>query len=367
MTLLPILLLLIAPAHADVAQSSVDSARAKYGWPGLIVGALDSESKFTGSGSGVKHLGQSARMSASDRFPIGSATKTFTAMLMMQLLEDPASGVTLQSKLPELLPAGFPMHAQYKSVTLEMLMNHLAGLPGESTKVSSLVGSRATRLDLAKALLAKTWPYPVGKSHYSTFGFEVVGTILEHKTGQTWETLLETKLVKPLGLDCGTGFKSGQDPIWGHDLDEHPPAPMNPERPGTFLSPLMNPGAGVFCTAESLLRALEYQGKGYLDVLAGLPAPRDTRVFRSNESFARLFFVPKGQKNLYSLGVWSLMGETSDPKSWKRACHYGADAGMSIVACWDKSKRNTVVAFSNTWSGNTDAGLEAIVAATFGK
>lgn len=128
------------------------------------------------------------------QYRVGSITKTFTAVLVLQLrdagllgLDDPVS-----AHLPD-APKGDP--------TIRRLLSHLSGLqrePAGEVWESLVVPAREELFDnLARAAFVLP---PHRRWHYSNLAYAVLGEVVARRTGGSWEEALSARLLSPLGL-----------------------------------------------------------------------------------------------------------------------------------------------------------------------
>ena len=156
-------------------------------------------------------------------FRLGSISKTFTWILLMQQVE--AGRMDLQAPVDTYLPVALRTGPGKfgQPIRLINLMDHS---PGFEDKIFGVLFKR----DLAKVQPLDTWlattrperVRPPGQvSSYSNYGAGLAGSALAHTTGMPFETLAETRIINPLGL-AHTTFR---EPHPGRpDL----PAPMAP-------------------------------------------------------------------------------------------------------------------------------------------
>lgn len=132
------------------------------------------------------------------KFNIGSMNKTFTKLVILQLLEE--DKLSLSDKLGKYLP-GFPKLAA-KNIKIEHLLNHSSGYGdylGRDFFNSSI--SQKTIKALVKRI--KKMPLlfePGSEQEYSNSGYILLGAIIEKITGQTYHQNVKERIVKPLGL-----------------------------------------------------------------------------------------------------------------------------------------------------------------------
>ncbi len=142
---------------------------------------------------GVADVPSGRRASPDDVYRIGSITKTFTAVLVMQLVAD--GRIELDAPLRTYLPEA-PV-----GPSVRMALSHLTGLqrepPGEIWESmeppsrEELIGG----LEDAELVLR-----PGEQWHYSNLVFALLGEIVMRTGGAPYEELLQRRILGPLGL-----------------------------------------------------------------------------------------------------------------------------------------------------------------------
>jgi D-alanyl-D-alanine carboxypeptidase len=141
---------------------------------------------------------------ASVRFRIGSITKTFTATIVLQLVQE--RKVSLDAPLTRYLPwAG----AKAKPISIRDLLDHRSGLADYTTFplwVAKADRSASTRpravltFALAQPLLFR----PGHVWRYSSSNYVALGLVIEAVTKHTYAQELEQRILRPLRLDATT-------------------------------------------------------------------------------------------------------------------------------------------------------------------
>lgn len=163
------------------------------------------------------------------RYEIGSASKTFTGLLLAQLIRrglltggEPAAACLDPGRRPDPAP-----------VTLAHLITHTAGLPALPADfyVRALPAWRTNPYGRYPAervtdafLRHRPRHRPGTRWQYSNFGVAVLGHAMAAATGTAWEELLGARVLRPLGLS-GTAL-AAQDPktdAVGHGKDGRTP------------------------------------------------------------------------------------------------------------------------------------------------
>lgn len=135
------------------------------------------------------------------KFRIGSITKQFTSMLVMQQV---AKGtIKLDGHIPDYLP-----HYRKDTgakVAIHNLLNHTSGIPSYTDDPKFL--SEISRMyyapdDFIKKYCSGDLQFePGSKFHYDNSGYFILGAILEHVTGKKYEELLRENIFAPLGMN----------------------------------------------------------------------------------------------------------------------------------------------------------------------
>ena len=151
-------------------------------------------------------------------FRIGSITKTFTSLAIMQLVERGQVDIDadIQTYLPGFSPinpfAGRDSGPFGPQVTLRKLMSHTAGIVREPKSGHYLDAHRPpleeTVAELAQSTL-KQDP-SAGTMHYSNAGIAVVGLVIEKVSGLSYADYVHAHIMGPLGMkDTSAGMAPG--------------------------------------------------------------------------------------------------------------------------------------------------------------
>jgi D-alanyl-D-alanine carboxypeptidase len=135
------------------------------------------------------------------RFRIGSMTKTFTAVVALQLAAEHRLDLdqTVQHYLPELLPAGT------RPITVRQALNFTSGINHISVPNKDPSWFLAHRFDVwAKgSQLAVDEPLafePGTMQRYGNADYIVAGLLIEKVTGRSWDSQIQRRIIDRLGL-----------------------------------------------------------------------------------------------------------------------------------------------------------------------
>jgi CubicO group peptidase (beta-lactamase class C family) len=132
-------------------------------------------------------------------FQIGSITKVYTTTLVMQLVEE--GRIELDAPAVTYLPGlRFGDAALTPSVTIRHLLTHTSGVDGDFFEDFGRGDDCVEKYVAACEGLAFLFP-PGQMWSYSNAGFVVLGRIIEVLTGHSWDHILRSRLLEPLGVE----------------------------------------------------------------------------------------------------------------------------------------------------------------------
>ncbi|MCK6453387.1 MAG: beta-lactamase family protein [Alphaproteobacteria bacterium] len=239
--------LLLAPAasaaerlHGKSLDAALQPYLARHGLPALAA-AVAVKGRIVASGAvGTRRAGTNIPVAIDDRFHLGSNTKAMTSLLAAMLVEEGALGwgATVGERFPELGKAFAPDVA---GITLEQLLSHTSGIPGDNAAQEKLLAESyeqdALNLDelrywVAERLVALPLKSKPGERfEYANMGYLLASAMLERAAGRTWEEMIVERIFAPLGLrtaGLGPQARPGRvDAPLGHVAREGaPPKPM---------------------------------------------------------------------------------------------------------------------------------------------
>ena len=135
-----------------------------------------------------------------ERFRIGSITKTFTATIVLQLVQE--GKLRLDAPLSRYLAWAGP---KARSVTIRDLLDHRSGLANYTDDPAWLAKADASRntrpRDVLLHALAQPFVFrPRTSWAYSNTNYVALGLVIETVTGHSYAYELERRIVAPLGL-----------------------------------------------------------------------------------------------------------------------------------------------------------------------
>jgi CubicO group peptidase (beta-lactamase class C family) len=237
----------------------LEAVRTKHDLPGLAVVVVKAGQVCDRGAAGVRKAGDETPVTTSDKFHIGSCTKSMTATLAGMVIDEGKLkwDTTVVDVFPEWKGK---IHKDLQKVTVEQLLQNRGGLatepPGAAWRMAWLEKGSVVdqRRDLLTAVLAeKPAADPGSKMIYSNQGYTLVGAMLEKIDKQPWEQVIERRLFKPLKMDtAGFGFpgsKGKVDEPWGHTRTGDKNKPSQSDNP-----PAIGPAGRVHCSLDDLAK-----------------------------------------------------------------------------------------------------------------
>jgi serine-type D-Ala-D-Ala carboxypeptidase/endopeptidase len=171
---------------------------------GLVVGVVDEH------GPRVVHYGKldngtDADVDGDTLFEIGSITKVFTTLLLQDMVE--RGEMRLDDPVQNYLPDSVKMPTyQGKQITLLHLATHTSSLPREVNNLTPeswrnpgagyTIGQLYDFLSRCRLQRA-----PGTRQEYSNLGVALLGYVIALKAGKDYETLVQERICRPLGMD----------------------------------------------------------------------------------------------------------------------------------------------------------------------
>jgi len=196
------------------------------GLPGVSVALANKEGILWSGTDGYSNLETSEPMTPEIRFCIGSITKTFVAVVILQLVDE--NQLHLDKTALDYLCEGTPEYqavekvANTQTATLRHLLSHQSGIPTWEFSPEWITSGRGKDLDPNKVwtktetltYLTKTPAVcqPGEKFSYSNTNYTILGLVIESVTGQEFHEQIRTRVLKPLLLEGSSYLDSFEAP-----------------------------------------------------------------------------------------------------------------------------------------------------------
>jgi D-alanyl-D-alanine carboxypeptidase len=189
----------------------VSEALEKDGIPGAIVGAWVPGRGEWVTATGTADCATGEEMKEGMLMRIGSITKSFTATLILQLVDE---GLLA---LDEALADYIPWVEHSRNITLRMLLNHTSGIVDDYQDPDFMDIASADPLyrwrpeELVRASLGSDPDAVLGEDYnYSNTNYVLLGMVVEEVTGKKLAQAMQEYIFGPLGL-AATVFPAGPE------------------------------------------------------------------------------------------------------------------------------------------------------------
>jgi D-alanyl-D-alanine carboxypeptidase len=322
------------PAGGRTPLRQIATQLVRDGAPGSVVVVRTS----TGTRRASRGFGQrdpSVAMRATDRFRVGSVTKTFVATVVLQLVAEGKLGLDdpVDRRLPGLLPDG-------GSITIRELLNHTSGLfdySDDDAWTGQVIAQPDRRWSPRELVAIATSHAPLfapGTSwRYSNTNYVVLGLVVEAVTGSTLGDQLRSRVFEPLGLTA-TSFPT-ETAIEGAHAHGYVGSGTLPWLPSTTLidaTTLVSPTGGW--AAGALLSNADDLTRFYTALLGGRLVRADLLAAMRSTSPAT-----RGTPWNYGLGLMQFQttcgrayGHLGDTPGYRTAVYAKADGRRVAVA-----------------------------------
>ncbi|WP_033440496.1 serine hydrolase domain-containing protein [Saccharothrix sp. NRRL B-16314] len=198
-----------APPAAVAAQDDhattkavLDRYQAQAG-PGVAVHAGDEAEAWTLS-SGTAKIGQNRPITSTEHFRIGSQTKTFTAAVVLQLVDE--GRVVLDAPIGQHLPGVLTGNYDGDVITVRQLLQHTSGMVRDVRDAAANPDGSYALAELVRSAMDEPAQFAPGAGFgYSNVGYLVLGLLIERVTGRSARDAITERVITPLGL-TGTSF-----------------------------------------------------------------------------------------------------------------------------------------------------------------
>jgi D-alanyl-D-alanine carboxypeptidase len=299
--------------------------------PGVALALTDRGHLLHVATYGLADIADRVPVTPATLFEIGSISKSFTAIALLQLRE--AGRVDLHAPVTKYLP-WFHVRSSYEPITLHHLLSHTAAIiMGTDFTTEARYEVWALRDTDATAPPGTTF-------HYSSVGYKALGLVLEELAGRTYGQIIQERILDPLGMaatvpvithEARRRMVTGYEPLY----DDRPYHPGQPLAPATWFETGTADGSIAATAADMAVYLRMLLNRGQVPQVCilteesfGLMTQRIIRLPGSSESPASFYG--------YGLDVGQDGGHTIIGHEGGMVGHYSAmladlDDGLGVV------------------------------------
>ncbi|MDZ3832112.1 MAG: serine hydrolase domain-containing protein [Sphingopyxis sp.] len=204
------------PSPADIAQRLLDHIRETSGVPGMAAAVWKDGAILWEGQSGLRDIEQQRPVTPDTLFRLASVSKLFAATAAAKLAEEGRLDLDapVQAQLPW-LQNGWP------AITPRQLAAHLSGLP-HYQPVDAARGSEHYATGRAAVAIFSNRPLltPPGDAYrYSSWGYTLLGTLVEERAGIAFTDYVRTRLVPGLAIQADATDSGRTDVSHAYEFD----------------------------------------------------------------------------------------------------------------------------------------------------
>lgn len=325
---------------SDELKANISERVKKAEFPGISIAVFNAEGTAYYN-KGKMEFGGSAEVSESTLYEIGSITKTFTAILLADQVQQ--GKMNLDDPIAKYLPENLDIPTRKETeITLRHLATHTSGLPRLPANMSPADMSNPyadyTYEQMYEFIDGYSLKRTPGFSYlYSNYAVGLLGHLLERHSGKSYEELVKEVIAEPLGMS-NTVLALSDEQKRNFASGHRGTVPVS----AWDLNTLAGAG-GLRSNTVDMVRYIK-ANMGFIDteLRAALDLSHETAIV--------------SERNEQSLAlIWVYMND--DPNIlW----HNGGTGGFRTFAGFNKKTGVGVVVLTNSTSGADDIGLHVL-------
>ncbi len=183
----------------SAVEQMIETEMKNQSLPAVSIALVDDQQVVWAHGMGLADSARKVAATAATVYRVGSVSKLFTDMAIMQLMEK--GEIDLDAPITRYLPDFHPKNPFPGQITLRELMSHRSGLVREPPLGHYFDATDPTLKATVRSLNATTLVYPPGKhTKYSNAAIAVVGYLLQEHYGQPFPGYVRDAVLRPLGM-----------------------------------------------------------------------------------------------------------------------------------------------------------------------
>lgn len=189
--------------------------------PGAAVMIIHNKQVIYQKGFGLANVEENIKVSAISNFRLASISKQFTAMAVLQLIEQ--GKLSLDLTINEIFPE-FPTHG--KTISIKDLLRHTSGLIDYESLVPEEQTEQVSDLDVLNMMMKQEAAYfPAGEKYqYSNSAYAMLAIIVEKISSQTFSDYLQQHIFNPAKMQSSLAYDKSRHTIenraYGYSIGE---------------------------------------------------------------------------------------------------------------------------------------------------
>lgn len=331
-----------SPANAQIAsiESFLDEAMPASRAPGMAYAVVENGTIRSGA-RGEALLGSGEAVTPDTPFLIGSISKSFTALAIMQLAE--AGQISLDD--PVSLHLAAFRDRPSGAITIRQLLSHTSGystMQGNDRHLDEAGGADELAREVERSAQTTPANAPGTVFAYSNANYRILGRVIEAVSGTDYASYINRQILEPLGM-TNSFVSDGQ--TYPQMAAGHTPwfLTKRPFDPGVTHR-VNAPAGGVIASANDLALYLAMMMNGEDDIVSA--AAKEVMMRSAGEASPN-----------YGLG-WMVIN------AGESAYHTGTSPGVETLATMVPSQQKGAVVLVNAGSGFGIGETEALIGGT---
>ncbi|WP_262391226.1 serine hydrolase [Nocardiopsis sp. CNR-923] len=294
--------------------------------PGAAVAVTRGTEVVRTAGYGTDSRGEP--MTADTPMGVASVSKSFTALAVMQLVED--GEVALDDPVVEHLPEFTTADPRSDDITVRQLLTHTSGMADSTFDEKAAPVSADLAGAVARSADAGLAAAPGAEEHYHNPNYQVAARLVEVVSGRPFAEFLDERTFTPLGMD-GTVTVDSAERVFAAGVARGHIVALGRAVPIVEPESYLNGSSGMVTTAADMARWLIAQNNGGAGANGAracrrrASTPRTRRSTRTGWARARLWAGTPGKHR--RARRWSRTAASSSPTRPTRRCCPRAGTG----------------------------------------
>ena len=299
--------------------------------PGASVVIVQKGKPIFKNSYGIADMETRQKITSATNFNVGSLTKQFTAMAILQLAEK--KKISLDDKVSKFFPEMNKKIAD--AITVKEMLTHSSGLVEHYDLTDTKNMKHAHNADVLNAIknVDSTYFLPGSDFRYSNTAYCLLALVVEKVSGMSYSGYLKRNIFQPLGMRNSTVWSENErisNKAAGYEYDDTTKTfkPSDAEE-NIFFS--TEGDGGIYTSIDE-----------YLKWLKALQMAKT--VYNANVNLARSPHFPVDKEKKSSYGYGWFVDESSSPRI---VYHTGSNGGFRAYAYTIPDEGYMIVIFSN--------------------
>ena len=314
--------------------------------PGVAVAIVVDKRIVSAKGFGVTTAGGIEPVDTHTRFRLASLSKSFAAVLTGQLVED--EQLDWGDKVVTYVP-GFSLadKAHTQNLTIRHILSHTSGLVPHA--YDNLIEAGLPFEAIVKNLNKAGLICPAGKCYaYQNVVYGLIGPVIESITGDTYEKVLQKRLIAPLGMTDVSFSRQGliADKNFARPHIKKNGSWLPVEVRNTYYN--VPPAAGINASIHDMALWLQGMVSGNPSVISEKVIKKiSTPLITTKNEIKRFNWESRLQKASYGMG-WRIFNYAGHTMVYHSGRVHGFQSGLGFLPKY----KTGIVVLQNGWFGS---------------